>query len=750
MLAVASPGPESVVPDATDRGSRGRPLRAYFGGLIALLVLAAASASFYVSAQADHDARAQARQDASFAAKTAAGQLGNFVQVTRSTVAQLAANPQISQVLTHPKGCTLSFLGIVGPDQSHLDILRADGTVACSSRPPTAAQPRRTYAGTSWLKRALRGPVFIAPAKDARTGGKALISAAPIAGGRGVVAGFGDLAEVGPELVSLFGGGRPVEFVVTTDGGRTVVARSIAPRRWIGASLAATPFGRAVGKVERQDADGVTRFYAGAGVPGTPWRFEAGEEKAASLAGYDRLKQQQLLIVLAGLAAAIVAVWLIFRSVVAPIRRLGAALRATSALPEPLPVPAAGPREIVRLADDVNSLIAAVARELEERQRAEAQLVQSNKMEAVGQLAGGVAHDFNNLLTAIGGYADLARRRSDDPEVTRNLDAVLDAAERAGELTHHLLAFSRRQVLQLRPLDLNDVVADAEKLLRRLIGEDIRTVTSLSPDLGAVTADASQLSQVLMNLAVNARDAMPDGGTLTIETTNVDLDHRSAQALFDDAEPGPYVRLSVSDTGVGIPEEAMGRLFEPFFTTKEVGAGTGLGLSMVFGIVKQSGGYVTVYSEPGEGAVFNIYLPRTNVRPEPRAPAAPRLSRGSERLLLVEDEDVVRELVTEMLEGQGYVVTSTGSPEEALTLSENGSDFDLLITDVVMPRINGPQLVEALSGGARKPRVMYVSGYTSAGMIDRGVLDSDVAFLQKPFALGDLAAKVRETLDRPS
>jgi signal transduction histidine kinase len=631
MLAAASPSPESMEPVATGEGSRGRPLLAYFGGLVALLVIGASTAAFYVSAQADHDARAQARKDASFAAKTAAGQLGDFVQATRSTVEQLAANSQISQVLTHPKGCTLTFLGIGGPDASHLDILRADGTVACSSRPPTSAQPRPTYAGTSWLKRALRGPIFIAPTRDARTGDKVLISAAPIAGGRGVVAGFGDLTVVGPKLVSLFGGGRPVEFLVTTDGGRTVVARSIAPRRWIGASLAQTR-ARGPGNVERKDADGVARFYASARVHGTPWRFEAGEEQAASLAAYDRLERQQLIIVLAGLAAAIVAVWLIFRSVVAPIRRLGAALRATSELPEPLPVPVAGPREIVRLAEDVNSLIAAVTHELVERQRTEAQLVQSNKMEAVGQLAGGVAHDFNNLLTAISGYADLARGKSESPEVRQNLDAVLDAAERAGELTHHLLAFSRRQVLQLRALDLNEVVEDAEKLLRRLIGEDIRTVTSLDPHLGAVTADAGQLSQVLMNLAVNARDAMPDGGTLTIETTNVDLDHLTAHALFDDAEPGPYVRLSVSDTGVGIPEEAMGRLFEPFFTTKEVGAGTGLGLSMVFGIVKQSGGYVTVYSEPGAGAVFNIYLPRTNVRPEATTPAARTPSRGTEHL----------------------------------------------------------------------------------------------------------------------
>ena len=711
-----------------------------------MLVVAAASAAVYVDAQTDHDARLAAEKNASFDAKTAAGQLADFLRTTRSTVAQLAVNPGVAQAIAHPKGCTLSFLGIGGPDASHLDVVRADGSVACSSRAARRGDGPKPYAGSTWLTQALHRQIFVAPAKDALTGESAVIAAAPIPGGRGVVAAFGDLAKMAPALVALYGGGRPVEFLITTQAGHLVVARSIAPQRWIDSTLSGTAFAGPGGEVERPDVDGDRRFYAGSAVPDTPWRLEAGELKSAALASDSRLKRRQLLILLAGLAAAVAGACLIYRAVVSPIRRLGLALRETSGQPQPQPVPARGPKEVAALAEDVNSLIAAVDHELAERRRTEEQLIQSNKMEAVGQLAGGVAHDFNNLLMAISGFADLARQKSDDPEITGNLDSVLYAAERASELTHHLLAFSRRQNLQLRPVDVNAVVTDAEKLLRPLIGEDIRIITSLGPNLGAVTADASQLGQVILNLAVNARDAMPDGGTLTIETANVELDDRSAGTLFE-AEPGPYVRLSVTDTGIGISEEAKGKLFEPFFTTKGVGAGTGLGLSMVFGIVKQSSGHMSVYSEPGEGAVFNVYLPRTDALPDAPRPRPVRPSRGAESLLLVEDEQIVRELVTEMLEGQGYTVTSTGDPEEALALSAGGADYDLLITDVVMPKLNGRQLAEAFSQRVNKPKIMYVSGYTSAAIMDRGVLDADVAFLQKPFALGELAAKVRETLD---
>jgi signal transduction histidine kinase len=464
--------------------------------------------------------------------------------------------------------------------------------------------------------------------------------------------------------------------------------------------------------------------------------------------GHDAHAERQLLIVLAGLAASMLGAWLVYRSVVAPVRRLSRAVRAAGELGESVPVPEKGPREIAGLAEDVNVLIAWVRHELAERRRAEEQLVQSNKMEAFGQLAGGIAHDFNNLLTAIGGYANLARLKSENPEVIGDLDQVLDAAERAGELTHQLLAFSRRQVLHVQPVDLDQVVRDTERLLRRLIGEDVRIVVSRDGEPATVSADAGQLSQVLVNLALNARDAMPDGGTLTIQMTNTNLDDALAGSFFD-AEPGAYVRISVSDTGVGIPEEAKPHLFEPFFTTKEVGKGTGLGLATTYGIVRQFGGYMSVYSEVGAGSVFNVYLPRIVASPpeEPPTPAPP--ARGTERILLVEDELVVREVITEMLEQQGYTVTGTGDPEEALELAAAGDPYDVLVTDVVMPKLNGHQLAEALTERSPELKVIYVSGYTTAAIVQRGVYTDHVAFLQKPFTIGELGTKVREILDHP-
>jgi signal transduction histidine kinase/ActR/RegA family two-component response regulator len=727
--------------------NHGWPLRTYFIALIVLLVVAAGGAAAYVGTQADHDARADARLEAAFAAKTAGTQLGNFLQAMRDTTTGLAANPAVVGALAHPKGCSLTFSGLAGPDGSHLDVVRSDGTVACTSRPAKAGSGRAPYATSSWLARALKGPVVVAPADDPRTGGRAMISAAPIPGGGGVVAAFGDVTNVAAKLVTLYGGVHGFEFLVTSDHG-TVIARSIDPGRWIGRAVAGTQFGRSAGSIERPDLDGTMRLYASAAVPGVSWRFYAGEDRASALAANNRLKERQLLIILAGLAASILGAWLIYRRVVVPIKRLSGAVRSTIATPEPVAVSGSGPREVAGLAQDVNLLIASVQRELSERRRAEEQLVQSSKMEAIGHLAGGVAHDFNNLLTAIGGYGNLAREKSDDPEVVASLDEVLHAAERAGELTHQLLAFSRGQLLETKPLDPNEVVRETERLLRRMIGEDIRIVTSLATGVSAVLADAGQLSQVLINLAVNARDAMPDGGTLTIETANVDVDEDMAHVLFD-AEPGAYVRISVTDTGVGIPEGVKLRLFEPFFTTKEVGDGTGLGLSTAYGIVRQSGGHMTVYSEPGHGAAFNVYLPQTAVQPAqapPRQLTQPR--GGTEHVLLVEDEQIVREVVTEMLERQGYKVTSSGDPQDALALCAAGSTYDLLITDVVMPKLNGHQLAQALTKHLPDLKVIFVSGYTSTTVVERGVPDVNVAFLQKPFAIGDLAAKVRQTLDQ--
>jgi len=392
-----------------------------------------------------------------------------------------------------------------------------------------------------------------------------------------------------------------------------------------------------------------------------------------------------------------------------------------------------------------------LATDVTEKRSLEAQLLQSQKIESMGRLAGGIAHDFNNLLGVISGYGELLRRRvAADPRLGRYVEDITKAADRAAGLTRQLLAFSRKQVLQPRILDLNEVVGETEKMLRRLIGEDVQLVTVFEEQLGSVRADPGQMDQVLMNLAVNARDAMPRGGRLTIETGNVVLDRTFAHQ-HPGVEPGPYVMLAVSDTGHGMSPEVLARLFEPFFTTKEAGKGTGLGLATVHGIVKQSGGHVWVYSEPGKGATFKIYLPRVDGPGTPvEAPAgAGELPRGTETILLVEDEASLRELVRECLEGGGYTVLPARHGAEALEIAErHGGCLQLLMTDVVMPGMSGRELAERLR--ARRPdvRILYMSGYTDDAVVLHGVLAADMAFLQKPFTADALARTVREVLDR--
>jgi len=395
--------------------------------------------------------------------------------------------------------------------------------------------------------------------------------------------------------------------------------------------------------------------------------------------------------------------------------------------------------------------ILGIGRDVTERLSLEQQLRQAQKMEAVGRLAGGVAHDFNNILTAITGYADLLledlgttdRRRDDIAEIRK-------AAERAAGLTRQLLAFSRQQVMQVRVLDLNDVVADTQNMLGRLLGEDIALVTRLDPALGAVKADPGQLEQVIMNLAVNARDAMPGGGKLTIETANAELDDTYVREHFP-ARPGSYVMLAVSDTGTGMSDEVQSHLFEPFFTTKEKGKGTGLGLATVYGIVKQSGGYIWVYTEPGHGTTFKIYLPRVAGAPAQRAsgPKASPVGAGTETVLLAEDEAAVRAVARHALERQGYTVLEASSGEAALDLAERHSGrIHLLLTDVIMPGMNGRALALRLSELRPDLRVVYMSGYTEEAITRHGVLEPGLTYVQKPFTPEGLARKVREVLDR--
>ncbi len=391
-------------------------------------------------------------------------------------------------------------------------------------------------------------------------------------------------------------------------------------------------------------------------------------------------------------------------------------------------------------------------RDSTERQSLENQVIQAQKMEAVGRLAGGVAHDFNNILTAIGGYTDLllADLPPGDPR-RQDVDEIHQAADRAAALTQQLLAFSRRQVLQPKVIDLNALVSNVEKLLRRLIGEDVLLATALAGDVGRVRADPGQLEQVIVNLAVNARDAMPAGGRLTIETRNVDLDaayaaeHRAVVA-------GPYVVIAVSDTGSGMSAETQSHMFEPFFTTKEVGKGTGLGLATVYGIVKQSGGSIWVYSELGHGTTIKVYLPRVDEPAEPlasSAPADPESLRGTETILLVEDEPAVRGVARQVLARQGYTVLEAPDGQTALAMVDGGGPrVDLVLTDVVMPGMSGRTLVDQLASRCPGLRVLYMSGYTDDAIVRHGMLEPGLAYLQKPFRPDALVRKVREVLNR--
>jgi len=380
------------------------------------------------------------------------------------------------------------------------------------------------------------------------------------------------------------------------------------------------------------------------------------------------------------------------------------------------------------------------------------QLQQSQKLEAIGQLAGGVAHDFNNMLTAIIGYTDLSLRRVGlESPIRRNLEETKKAAERAAALVRKLLAFSRKQILEPKVLDLNDVVKDMEKMLTRLIGENIQLATRLEAELGSVKADPCQVEQIIVNLVVNARDAMPRGGKVTIETANTTLDDQAVQRDVS-IKPGQYVMLAVSDTGSGMDEETQRRIFEPFFTTKDLGKGTGLGLSTVYGIVKQSGGNIWVYSEPGLGTMFKVYLPRiddtTAISIENPAQEAAAL-RGSETILLVEDEDIVRGLTRKILMQAGYHVLDAKGGEEAIRVCRaHAGEIDLLLTDVVMPEISGKEVADRVLELRPALRVVFMSGYTDEAIVQHGVLDANVEFIQKPFTWIALTKKVRDVLNR--
>ncbi len=399
------------------------------------------------------------------------------------------------------------------------------------------------------------------------------------------------------------------------------------------------------------------------------------------------------------------------------------------------------------LQDRIPICVQGIARDVTERKQLEEQLRQSQKMEAIGQLAGGVAHDFNNLLTVIGGYSSiLLVKLPPDSPYRASVEEIKKAGDRASSLTRQLLAFSRKQILQPKVLDLNTVVSDLDKMLRRLIGEDIDLLTVTDPNLGKVKADPGQIEQVLLNLIVNSRDAMPGGGKLTIETSNAVLSKDYAR--LHSIPSGPYIMLGVSDTGCGMDAATRERIFEPFFTTKGAGKGTGLGLATVYGIVKQSGGNVWVYSELGQGTTFKIYLPQAEELAETGDLPGPKPTpHGTETVLVVEDEEQVRAILVRILENQGYHVLSASDGEEALAISQEPGDIQLMITDVVMPQMSGRELAERVVAARPSLRVLFMSGYTDDAIVRHGLLDEELNFIQKPFDSATVARKVREVLD---
>ena len=406
---------------------------------------------------------------------------------------------------------------------------------------------------------------------------------------------------------------------------------------------------------------------------------------------------------------------------------------------------------VVVQGSDSHPVMEGIMVDITDRKHLETQLQQSRKMEAVGRLAGGIAHDFNNLLTIITGYTDLALSRpAISLELRADIERIENAAARAAALVRQLLAFSRKQVLQPKTLDLNSIVINLDKLLRRLMDDNIEMTTAVNENVGKVKADPAQIEQVLMNLVVNARDAMPQGGRIVIETANIDLDSAYADGHAT-VKPGRYVMLAVSDTGTGMDRETAAHIFEPFYTTKESGRGTGLGLSTVYGIVKQSGGYIWVHSEPGKGSTFKVYLPRVEESVDDIAPLLMQLDsrRGSETILLVEDEEAVRDLIQTVLSDQGYNVIPSRDTKHALQIAETlAHQIHMLLTDVVMPGMSGRELAARISARRRGIRVLFMSGYTDNVITSGGVLEKGITFLPKPFSPGQLTQKVRDVLTR--
>ena len=853
-------------------GRPGRSLRFYFAILAVLIVLVAGAAGAYVYAQSAGDARQAATADAGFAARKAATQLNADFKFIRQVMAPIAAAPSTAQLLANPTGCTLGFAPVGALDSGHIDLIRPDGSVACTS---SALKPSgAVYADEPWL-RASPGTV-VGPLADPATASLVAIVVYPVTSG-GDIAWFIDLASVGPNLAQQFGSGvNQLEFLITTADGHTVIARSINPATWVGADISSTQFAAAGSATDKVDVNGTPRWYSTAVGP-SGWKVYVGADKATALSGAAQLQQSYFVIIAVGVVVVMLTIFLAYRQVARPITALSAAVRSSRGATSRPTVPVAGPREVATLGEDINQLIASVNWEFKERESAERtyvqlfeasplpmivtdpatdnvvdvneaamrvfgytrdeflavqsrsmfmpaddnersevealregistssvkygplsfrkkdgsliraigttypveragrpawvamiedvtdkekmerQVQQSQRLESLGQLAGGVAHDFNNLLGVILNVtADLKtelaevadRERWSDSR--RDLERVEKAAQSASRLTRQLLAFARREVVQGTVLNVSEQVAALTDLLRRTLGSHVILTATLPDDLWPVLMDPGQLEQVIINLAVNSRDAMPRGGVLSITAGNITVDAAYAHDRPEMA-PGRYVQLQVSDAGTGMDKNTLEHVFEPFFTTKPVGQGTGLGLATVYGIVKQLGGHVGIYSELGHGTTVTVLIPATDAVVPDKVPVAPvHHDRGSGTVLVVEDYADLRELIEEILKSAGFRVLVAQDGAAGLKVArEHIGEIDVLLTDIVMPNMLGPDLADKLKADNPGLRVLFMSGHAQPAL-GTMVLTPGVQLLQKPFMADELLDKLHEVLAAPA
>jgi hypothetical protein len=840
-------------------------LRTYFAGLIVLFAAAALAGVFYARHQSEQNARTQALEQAAFAAHSAAKLTGEGVTILQGALGGLATDPQVQALMAHPSDCTLSWGQVGAFPSGHIDILRPNGAVVCSSL-KASARRANTYAGAPWLAAARSAPQALAPARDPITGDRVAVFTEPLHGA--IVAALIDLDPVGPSLANQLAGPKGLGYIVTSSNGKVVLARSTDPARSVGTSIVGTEFYRNRNAPERPGLGGTTRLFSEATVPGLGWRVYTGVARNVALADANRIYDRELLIIVAALLVVLAATALLQRRIARPITRLSAAVRggdrdagaAVAGAPSEVRDLAASFDDMIsslrvaeqkasataesyrdlfrnhplpmwiydedtlqifqvnesavehygysreeflsmtikdlRPAEDVSALLESVAAadardesgpwrhvnrdgtvitvevvshrvdflgragrlivatDITERQRLQRQIEQMQRLESLGQLAGGVAHDFNNLLGVILNYAAFVHEELRDADGERwetaraDVEQIEQAARRATDLTHQLLAFARREVIHPEVISLNESVSNTRELLRRTLGEHIKLSAILEDDLWPVLADPGQMEQILINLAVNARDAMPGGGHLLIETANMDVDESYASAR-PELRPGRYVRLRVSDDGTGMDAATLERAFEPFFTRKPKGEGTGLGLATIYGIVTQAGGRIRLYSESGFGTTCTVMLPATSEHATAAPPSDESdLTGQGELVLVVEDEAGIREVARRVLERGGYEVLSSPDGPEALELVRaHDGPIDLLITDVIMPRMMGHELAAAIAALRPSTRIMYMSGYAQPLVGSNQGLPEGTMLIEKPFTERSLLTKVREALE---